>query len=122
MAMVTCPKCKKIVNNASKKCPNCGASLIPLSSGTENKMRTIGSVLMVVSCVLLALDLFNVVKTYVGSPLLGISFFIQGLAMSKLKKETDEKNKANVFIAAGVIFFLVGLVFLYMDLNGIFTK
>lgn len=123
MAMVNCPKCKKIVSDVSQKCPNCGASLKPGASDKNNpagkKLKLISTIIMYVSSLLLFLDLFEIAKTYVGVLLLGCGFVLHGFAQAKMEKAEgyDGKSKVKVIIVIGVIFFIVGIVFLYFDLT-----
>lgn len=123
MAMVTCPKCKKIVSNTSQKCPNCGAPLrtrgVLPSKPADKKLKTISSILMYTSGLLLFLDLFSIAKTYVGGILLGCGFVLQGLAQAKAEKAEgfEGKSKTKYIEAIGVIIIIAGIVYLYFDIT-----
>ncbi len=74
---------------------------------------------MYISGVLLFLDLTGIAKTYVGSFLVGVAFVIEGYARIKSEKEegNTEKSRAKIVIVIGVFFFILGIVYLYFDLQ-----
>lgn len=122
MAMVTCPNCKKIVNDASGKCPNCGKAL---KGGTvdkstpSGKIKLASSVLITISCILLFLEFFEVGKTYIGGLLLGAGFILHGVSQAMLKNDESYigKNKVIIIYVIGVAVFISGIFFLIMELR-----
>ncbi|SHH88223.1 zinc-ribbon domain-containing protein [Sporobacter termitidis DSM 10068] len=129
MAMVTCPKCKRIVNDTSKKCPNCGG---PLGVGTGGggsifdknapkfkKLHLLSNVFLAVSCLLLLLEFGNVGKTYVGGVLFGVGFLLQGLSEAAREKEPGYvgKGRSKLIIGISVVLTLVGCLYFYLDLR-----
>lgn len=122
MAMVTCPGCKKIVSDASGKCPNCKMVLKATASDwstPSGKLRMISSALIVISFILVFIELFEVARTYISGILLGAGVFIHGVSQAKM---VDDKNyigkrKIMIIYALGVIIFAAGVVFLFMDLK-----
>lgn len=122
MPMVTCSKCKKIVNDSSKKCPNCGAILRPgtvdMSDPENKKIYTVNKVLLYGGSILVVLDLLNFIKTYVGGIVLGFGIMMLGfLQLKSVKKEgAGSKTKAIIVIAMGAIVFIVGFISLYYSI------
>ena len=123
MALVTCPKCKKIVSDTSKVCPNCGGSLKSGPFDNNNpkakKLHTLSNVFLSISCVLLFIEILNVAKTYVGAILFGVGFLMQGLSLLESEKEKgyDGKKRARIIIVLSIAFMIIGIVFLYLDLK-----
>ena len=122
MAMVTCPGCKKIVDDASGKCPNCGKQLKSDAADKNTpagKFRMISSVLIAASFVLLLLELFETARTYVGGLLLGAGIFFHGLSQAKLADEEDYIGKRKVLIIyiMGVAIFIGSAVYLIIRLT-----
>jgi len=70
------------------------------------------------SAILLFLEFFDIAKTYVGGLLLGIGFFIQGLSIIKAEKAKGYKgkSKAKIIMGIGVVIFIAGIIFIYIDL------
>lgn len=122
MGMVTCPGCNKIVSDASGKCPNCGYALKSGAgdrSTPSGRFKLISSALITVSAVLLFLELFDIARTYVGGMLLGAGVFAHGLSQAKLVDDEGYIGKRKVIIiyVLGAVFFIAGIVFLYMELK-----
>jgi hypothetical protein len=123
MAVVTCPKCKKMVSDTSGKCPNCGNTLKvhPLSkeASLASKLHFASNAILGVSFLLLLLEYMNNTKTYVGGILFGGGFLLQGLSLLQREKEKDYdgKKRGKILIAVSVVLILIGGWFLYMDLK-----
>jgi uncharacterized membrane protein YvbJ len=82
-----CPKCGGALKSSDKTCPKCGAA-IGGNQATE-RIKTVSTAVMTVGAVLIVLDLLDVMKTYVGSLLVGIGFFIYYFYLRK-KSQEDE--------------------------------
>ncbi len=122
MAIVTCPGCKKIVNDSSGKCPNCGQALKAGAvdkNSPAGKLRMLSSAFIVVSFVLLLVDFLGIGKTYVSGLLLGVGVVLHGASQAKMANDKNYigKNKVIIIYVFGVILFLAGIFFLYMDLK-----
>jgi uncharacterized paraquat-inducible protein A len=121
MAMVTCPGCNKIVNDTSGKCPNCGQALKagPTDKSTPaGKLRMISSALITVSFVLMLAELFDIGKTYISGLLLGVGIFLHGSSQAKMVNDKNYigRKKVMIIYIFGVVLFLAGAVYFYVDL------
>ena len=123
MALVTCPKCKKIVDNASNKCPNCGKvlsySALDKNAPSYARMHLVSNVLLVVSCVLLLIEFMGGIKTYVGGIVFGAGFLLQGLALMEREKVEgyDGKKRGWIAVIIAIVFIAAGTVYLILDLR-----
>ncbi len=122
MAMINCPGCKRIVSDASGKCPNCGKALKSDAMGSSTpagRFRIISSALIVISFVLLLIEFFDVAKTYIGVMLLGVGIFMHGASQSKLADDESYIGRRKVIgvYIAGVIIFVGGIAYLVVNLS-----
>ncbi len=123
MAMVTCPKCKKIVSNTPKACPNCGSALksglFDNGSPKAKKLHMMSKMVMGISCVLMILERMNFTKTYAGALLFGVGFLLHGLSLQELEKEKDYdgKTRSKIIIAISIAIMIIGAGYIYIDLK-----
>lgn len=122
MAMVTCPKCKRVVSNSAKKCPNCGNALsgspFDMNAPKYAKLHLLSNIVLGASFILLFIEFVGMAKTYVGGLLFGAGFMLQGF--SQLEKEKlkgyDGKKRGKLIIGISVVVSILGALFLYWDL------
>lgn len=86
---------------------------------TSKVLHLASNAVMGVSALLILLEMFAVAKTYVGGLLLGIGFLLEAFARMQKNKEgqRDVRDKPFVVLGIAVGIFILGIVFLILDLR-----
>jgi hypothetical protein len=109
-----CPKCGCEPGEADKTCPKCGAP-VGIKPATET-IRKVSTAVMTVGAALVVLDFLSVIRTYVGTLLIGIGFIIYAFYQRDLARLSGEKKTLIFSIVIGVIATAAGVAFLILDL------
>ena len=109
--MAKCPKCGAEISSSDKACPKCGAAV-----GNKQILKTVSNAVMAVGGVLVILDLFGVIQTYIGTLLIGIGFLIHAVFQRDVARETGEKKALIFSIVFGVIITIAGVAYLILDI------
>jgi hypothetical protein len=123
MALVTCPKCKKSVDNATNKCPNCGGTLsysaFDKNAPKDAKLHMASNVALVVAFLLLMMEFVANIKSYVGGILFGVGFMLHGLSLleKEKQKDYDGKKRGKILVWVSVVITALGVVYLILDLR-----
>ncbi len=109
-----CPKCGGELGASDKTCPKCGT---PAGTTPATEMiRKASTAVMTVGAALVVLDFLGVVRTYVGTLLIGIGFLIYAFYQRDLARVSGEKKTLILSIVIGIIATAAGIAFLVVDL------
>ncbi len=110
--MAKCPKCGAEISSSDKACPKCGAAV-----GNKQILKTVSNAVMAVGVVLVILDLFGVIQTYIGTLLIGIGFLMYAVFFQRdVARETGEKKVLILSIIFGGIITIAGVAYLILDI------
>ncbi len=115
-----CPKCGGDLSGAADNtCPACGANVSQNSKPSYEKIKTASTAVMVVGCVLVFLDFFGVLKTYIGTLILGIGFLISFFYLRQKGRVTGSSDKKAMILTLiiGLFITIAGIVFIYLDMT-----
>ena len=112
--MAKCPKCGAEISSSDTACPKCGAAVG--KKQTAQTLKMVSNAVMAVGAVLVILDLFGVIQTYIGTLLIGIGFLIHAVFQREVARETGEKKALIFSIIFGVIITIAGVAYLILDI------